>query len=92
MTQIPPTAPIKAERPNEFTIKSQKALIETYAWQCCLNCEEYSKKHIEKVLDETKYSGWRDEDMGPRCMKYEQLPPPEVLVNGCEEWIPVIPF
>lgn len=89
-----PTAPIPVERKKnrEFVIKSQKALIETYSWECCLNCEEWAKTSSKRIEDPTKYSGWREEQTGPKCKKYDMLPPPEVIVNGCEEWVPVIPF
>ena len=26
------------------------------------------------------------------CMKYKMLPPPEVIVHGCPEWLISIPF
>lgn len=89
----PPTAPIaRGPKPREFVMKSQKAMIDTYSWECCLNCEHWTNSHVERVRDDTKYSGWRDDQMGPRCMQYKVLPPPEVILIGCETYEPAIPF
>lgn len=90
----PPTAPIPKQpgKSNEFVIKSQTALVDTYAWQCCLNCEHWTEKHVVKVADETKYSGFREVDEGPRCMKYQMRPPTKIITVGCVEYEPGIPF
>lgn len=90
---IPPTAPIPRQgKSREFVMKSQQALVDTYSWECCINCEHWTDKHVERIKDETKYSGFRDEDMGPRCTKYALLPPPKVITVGCESYEPSIPF
>lgn len=88
----PPTAPIAFTKSRDFVMKSQKALIDTYSWECCVNCEHWTEAHVIQVKDETKYSGWREEDLGPRCMKYEIRPPTKVILIGCEEYVPSIPF
>jgi hypothetical protein len=44
------------------------------------------------VPDETKYSGVRLEQTGPKCMKFDILPPPEVILTGCEHHEDMIPF
>lgn len=89
---IPPTAPIKNERSVQFIIKSQNAMVAAYSWQCCLNCDHFTKTSQRSVPDETKYSGQRLEETGPKCMKYDMTPPPDVMVVGCEEWEAGIPF
>jgi len=92
---LPPTAPIvrnPQSKSREFTMKSQQAMVDTYSWECCLNCDHWTKNRVERVKDETKYSGWREENRGPICMKYEMLPPPEVQLIGCETYEPSIPF
>ena len=88
----PPTAPIAKTRTREFVMKSQKALIDTYSWECCVNCDHYTASSQREVPDETKYSGVRVEQTGPKCMKYDVLPPPEVILIGCESYEPMIPF
>lgn len=95
MNRLPPTAPIPKPpqaKSREFVMKSQKAMLDTYSWECCLNCEHWSEAKIVQVVDETKYSGYRDEDLGPHCMKYDMRPPTEVIVIGCAEYEPAIPF
>ena len=94
MSKLPPTAPIPRSptRSREFVMKSQQALIDTYSWECCLNCEHWSEQKIVRVKDDTKYSGWRQEDLGPQCMKYDMRPPTKVILIGCEEYVPDVPF
>lgn len=90
---VPPTAPIQKQgRSREFIMKSQTALIDTYSWECCLNCEHWTEHHVVRIKDETKYSGYREHDEGPRCMEFEQRPPTKVILIGCQEYEPAIPF
>lgn len=28
----------------------------------------------------------------PVCAKFHATPPPEVIVHGCDNWLPVLPF
>lgn len=44
------------------------------------------------VEDKTRFSGFREEKMGPWCTKWNMLPPPDVLVVGCEDYENAIPF
>lgn len=90
---IPPTAPIKVQgRSRDFVMKSQKALVDTYSWECCLNCSYWAETRSQQIPDATKYSGFRTEELGPGCLKYSVLPPPSVVVIGCEEYEPGVPF
>lgn len=92
---LPPTAPIKQNptaKPREFVMKSQQALINTYSWECCLNCERFTDHHIVKVEDQTKHSGFREDDQGEMCTLYMVRPPAKVIIVGCESYEPQIPF
>lgn len=93
-TNPPPTNPIKVPpgRSVEFIMKSQQALIDSYAWNCCLNCEHWTESHKVQVPDNTKYSGWSQIDEGPRCMKYGVRPPTKIITVGCQDYVPGIPF
>lgn len=90
----PPTAPIAKTKTREFVMKSQSALIDTYSWECCLNCEHWSEDKIVQIPDETKYSGHRDHSLGPGCSKFGEhiRPPTKVILIGCESYEPSIPF
>ena len=89
---VPPTNPIARTKTRDFVMKSQQAMVDTYSWECCVNCEHWTEKHIVNIVDETKYSGFREIDEGSRCMKYEVRPPTKVILIGCEEYVPAIPF
>lgn len=90
----PVTAPIPRGqlRTREFIEKSQAAMVESIAWECCLNCEHWTEKHIVQVPDETRYSGYREEDQGPRCIKWGIRPPTKTIIIGCADYEPGIPF
>jgi len=95
VNKLPPTAPIPRvpqARSREFVMKSQKALIDTYSWECCANCEHWTEDHVTMVPDPTKYSGHRDEHLGPQCTKYGMRPPTDVILIGCQDYEPSIPF
>lgn len=77
---------------NRLQADIQKAAITAQTWRCCLNCINWSKSGRRSVPDETQQCGYRMEDTGPSCMEYKVLPPPEVLVVGCENYEPDIPF
>lgn len=34
------------EKHQVFVIKSQKAMIQTFAWSCCLNCDHWNKDKL----------------------------------------------
>lgn len=47
MPLVPPTAPIPGQDPvkrAEHVRKSQKALVDTFTWECCPNCEHWDSK------------------------------------------------
>jgi len=92
---INPPAPAKhnvLESRKQFVIRSEIAMVNNFTWQCCLNCDNWTKSSSKQVSDETKYEGYRLEDTGPKCMKFDVLPPPEVIVTGCEHHEDMIPF
>lgn len=89
---VPPTVPIKAEHNVAFRLKSQQAMIDTFAWQCCLNCEHWKEENKVKVADQTKFSGFREEDRGPLCTLYDMRPPTKFIIIGCESYQDCIPF
>jgi hypothetical protein len=89
---LPPAKHNVLESRKVFTIRSQTAMINNFTWQCCLNCDNWTKTSQKEVPDETKYSGVRLEQTGPKCMKFDILPPPEVILTGCEHHEDMIPF
>lgn len=93
-SKAPPTAPISNEAQVQFRMKSQQAMIDTFSWQCCLNCEHWREHHVVKIRDETKYSGFREEDQGPGCGFYGEhiRPPTKIILIGCENYRDAIPF
>lgn len=48
----------------------------------CLNCMNWRSNMRHK----------EDQNSGELCDKYEVLPPPSIIVHGCEEWEFNIPF
>lgn len=95
MNKLPPTAPIQKAplaKSREFVMKSQTAMIDTWSWECCLNCDHWTENHVVKVPDATKYSGFSEVDEGPRCTHYGIRPPTKVILIGCETYEPAIPF
>jgi hypothetical protein len=51
-------------------------------WQTCLNCEEWQQPS----------EGQDPNCMPTGCRRFQAMPPPEVIVNGCEWHIMDIPF
>lgn len=88
----PPTVPIVDTQKVEFRMKSQQAMVDTFAWQCCLNCEHWAEQNLVKIEDKTKYSGFVEVDQGPLCRKYMQRPPTKFIIIGCPEYTDCIPF
>lgn len=57
-------------------IKFQKELLNAYAWQSCLSCAD-----------------WQDKPGLPTgCARFQAMPPPDVIVNGCEWHVFDVPF
>ncbi len=92
MSNPPPTAPIARTKTRDFVVKSQTAMVDTFSWECCINCEHWTETHVVRIADETKYSGYREVDEGPRCMKYQVRPPTKIIIVGCADYEPTIPF
>lgn len=78
-TLPPPTAPKIREKSQSFTIKSQTAMVNTYSWECCLNCD-----HWDEVKEGCKQFA---DDKGEPIKV-----PAKVIVVGCEAYNPNIPF
>lgn len=74
----------------KLRIRIQSLAIKHEEWQCCTNCIEFTtttSKPVQNLDGTTDYIA-----TGPKCMKYGVLPPPDVLVVGCEEHDWYIPF
>lgn len=61
----------------------QKRALRSEVWCSCLNCDEWREVTLVEGGAASKQT---------LCCKYKALPPPEVLVHGCPEWVPLIPF
>lgn len=55
-------------------------------WPCCLNCEYWIEHSEIHCGDPSK----NKREM--RCSRYNMQPPPDVIVVGCNQHIPYIPF
>lgn len=51
-------------------------------WPCCLNCEYWAE--VEAITDTSQTYF--------ECKKYKTIPPADVIVVGCNQHIPYIPF
>lgn len=76
----------------KLVIPIQNAAILRGRWSCCTNCGDWSKSSIIKVADGEQWDGYREVHNGPICMRFNKLPPPDVIVVGCEFWVETIPF
>lgn len=63
-------------------IKVREASVRTGDWICCLNCENWTE--VNQITDEQRVYNW--------CGLYSAHPPDEVVVVGCAEHTPAIPF
>lgn len=61
---------------NAAIANFQTMLMARGIWHSCMNCFNW-----HKVKDNSK-----------GCMKYNAMPPPEVIVVGCKSWEDDIPF
>jgi hypothetical protein len=60
------------KRVNKMQISLQKNSINSRKWQTCLNCDYWN--------GDVKNAN------GPAgCLVFKAMPPPHVIVNGCEE-------
>ncbi|QDB70841.1 hypothetical protein [Pseudomonas virus PBPA162] len=71
-------APTAAEV-TQKDISLRNVLVESGHWKCCLNCCEWGAPDNNQTLQ-------------PLCRKYNMVPPPKVIVLGCVEHMPDIPF
>jgi hypothetical protein len=62
---------------RDYTKNMQTALVDVGFWHTCLNCKHFT------IRGSTT----------PHCLKWDQTPPPEVIVFSCVvEWEPTTPF
>ena len=61
-------------------IKVREASVRTGDWVCCLNCENWGEWQVDPYHTQKL------------CTKWGKLPPQEVIVVGCAEHTPAIPF
>lgn len=64
-------------KPVETIIQFQKKLLQYHAWQSCINCSEWQAG---------------DSNLPTGCKRFQAMPPPDVIVNGCEWHLFDIPF
>lgn len=69
-------------------IRLQLTLIHAQAWQTCLNCIHWKEKKVIDMREEGSVKEWTEFN----CFLFKALPPPHVIVNGCEEYDYDIPF
>lgn len=53
---------------------------------------EFQQKVIEALHWSTCLNCEHWDQKGQRCLHYEQVPPPRVIVTGCKNWLATIPF
>lgn len=84
---LPLDTPSDQAQAREYSKRMQVALIKICFWKTCVNCEHWSKP---VRLTDKEYT--QDPSIPPLCKKWNSLPPPEVVVIGCSEWLSVVPF
>lgn len=78
--------------PRQKEIKMQKDLISIHSIKTCTNCEHWGEKVIVVARGEMPNGVIESEKTEYRCMKWKTLPPPQVIVVGCEDHEDDIPF
>lgn len=61
----------------------QREAVRRAFWRCCLNCDHYHDGKAVVGIHAGKPA---------QCLKFGALPPPEVVVFGCDHYEEVIPF
>ncbi len=77
--QLPPHE--KEQMVARYRKEMQGALIEVGFWVTCLNCENWAPN--------TRSPG---PTPPPGCALFNSMPPPDVIVFGCEKWEINVPF
>jgi len=86
--QLQLAAAQKAREERDAAItKHQHILLKAALWRSCLNCMNWKDK--TEVTNE-KFNG--QTKTYKHCGLYQQVPPPDVIVNGCRDWEDDIPF
>lgn len=62
-------------------IEAHKEMINKFVFPSCLNCEHWADNRVGGNSTGTK-----------QCLLYNALPPPEVIVYGCPDYLADIPF
>lgn len=75
---------ITTKQYRALQIEFQERAVRSQNWTSCLNCEDWQEV--------TTVKGQEDVKKEKRCFRYGVVPPPEVLVHGCPEWVGEIPF
>jgi hypothetical protein len=73
-----------AEDRKQDVIEHQLRIVAHGVWQTCLNCDNWSWNDALRRGFATRPP--------PSCLRFSSLPPPDVLVVGCQEWTPDVPF
>lgn len=66
---------------QESRIDYQKRILFFGVWTSCLNCKHW-QANVPNITP----------GLPDRCMKFNILPPLDVIVMSCVEWIERIPF
>lgn len=66
---------------EETRIEYQKRVLFFGVWQSCLNCK-FWQANVPNASP----------GIINRCMKFNVLPPLDIIVTSCPEWIPSVPF
>lgn len=65
-------------------IDFQKHIVQSQIWTTCLNCE-----HFNALITTDGYTG---EERTGCDLAAHAMPPPRVIVHGCDTWLGEIPF
>jgi hypothetical protein len=64
-----------------FGEDQQRSLIRAMIWPCCLNCAHWGSNDLGNVPPRPDL-----------CYKFNAMPPPDVIVIGCGQWLSAVPF
>jgi hypothetical protein len=63
----------------------QSSMVQVGNWPCCLNCDYWGAR--------AKLDGKHRPEGAVGCGRANlAIPPPDVIVVGCEDWDPELPF
>lgn len=75
--RIIPASELKSE--YDTRVAFQTRVIKSDVWKCCLNCDNWNSNNSSAAKDGCAISN-------------SMIPPPSIIVHGCERWEFAIPF